>query len=444
VLSTKIVETATSVANISVSLEKARKDIEESLAANPGGTPSAEVLAAQDALKTAALDMLDVVLTQQTATNTVLTVQQNQNADTEQTVAATAQNVNNTARLIGSLTGTTLTPAQVTKVKEVLTTTVGTTASILTSLKKSLGLSFLANAITAETAITDVNAIVRQIEYAINNSLTLPGITPTSALLGDVRNVSSSALEILLGPVSKQLGHNFPYASNLDTQNKTRVYVSLLERIMGYTSIEISSGLVVNVGTAQAALVAAGMPASQALAVAQELTGFSNPAKLTVETSAGSETVSSILQTALGASDLSVDEATSVVNYTVDGKHYVALVGSIDVAYAALPKGTHIAADGSIIIITDDVVITLVSSSVDPLAFVAAVNSVGAGVFTSILRDNGAISLTDTSSSAVFSGTFSSDSVATGTSGSVAFEYPAGSPTDGDYSYVVTNADGSR
>lgn len=123
--------------------------------------------------------MLEVVLTQQTATNAVLTVQQTQNADTEQTVAATTQNVNNTARLIGSLTGTTLTPAQVTKVKEVLTTTVGTTADILAKLKTSLSLSFLANAITAETAITDVNAIVRQIEYAINNSLTLPGITPT-------------------------------------------------------------------------------------------------------------------------------------------------------------------------------------------------------------------------------------------------------------------------
>ena len=178
VLSTKIVETSTDVANISVSLEKARKDFEESLA-NPGGTPSEEVLAAQETLKTAALDMLEVVLTQQTATNAVLTVQQTQNADTEQTVAATTQNVNNTARLIGSLTGTTLTPAQVTKVKEVLTTTVGTTADILAKLKTSLSLSFLANAITAETAITDVNAIVRQIEYAINNSLTLPGITPT-------------------------------------------------------------------------------------------------------------------------------------------------------------------------------------------------------------------------------------------------------------------------
>jgi hypothetical protein len=440
VLSNKIVETATDVANIAVSLTAASAPL-------PVDATPAQIQAqaeAKEALKTAALNMLDVVLTQQTATKSVFEKQTSVQSNTDQTVAATTRNVNNTARLIVSLTGTILTPTQRTRVKEVLTTTLGTTASILAKFKPSVDPSLLANAITAETTITDVNAIVRQIEYAVNSSLSLDGITPTEALLGDVRNVSSSALEILLGPVSKQLGYNFPYASNLDTQNKTRVYVSVLERIMSYASIELSTGLVVDVAAAQAALEAAGMSTARAQATAQELTGFSNPAKLTVETSSGTVTVASILQTTLGASDLSVDDATGVVTYTVDGKRYIALVDSIDIAYAALPKGKHIAADGSVILVTDDVVITLVTSSVDPLAFVAGVNSVGSGVFTSILRNNGAVSLTDTTSSAVFSGIFSSDSVVPGSSGSVSFDYPVGQPTDGDYSYVVTNKDGSR
>ena len=100
---------------------------------------------------------------------------------------------------------------------------------------------------------------------------------------------------------------------------------------------------------------------------------------------------------------------------------------------------------GSAVIIEDGVAISVAPSPAEPIEFVAAIESVGEGEYTTTIRDNGAIALTDTLTGYVFNGTFSFDSIVSAEPvAETFFTFPEGNdPADPAYRFSVTFENGS-
>ena len=139
------------------------------------------------------------------------------------------------------------------------------------------------------------------------------------------------------------------------------------------------------------------------------------------------------------------DSTTGSIGFAFDSGAIEAFVTDVAIVPDSVPEGVFIRPDGSAVIIEDGVAISVAPSPAEPIEFVAAIESVGEGEYTTTIRDNGAIALTDTLTGYVFNATFSFDSIVSAEPvAETFFTFPQGNdPADPAYRFSVTFEDGS-
>ena len=187
------------------------------------------------------------------------------------------------------------------------------------------------------------------------------------------------------------------------------------------------------------------MNATNAASLSSNLEAFVNSDTFTANAGSGQTTLTTTLTSALAATNLTVDATTSRIRYTKGSATFAAFVKSVSPAPALLPDGQFMLADGSTLIIGNELAITLVPAPNDVIEFAEAIQLAGTGGFTTLVSANGSVSLTETASGAVFSSLMSSAALGTGTAASsTTFTAATGDPAASSYRFVVTYKDGTR
>lgn len=314
--------------------------------------------------------------------------------------------------------------------------------SLLTSF--SLVSAQSSTAITVDTLVTDFRVLIDDYESAVSNLLTIPDFTIESSLFSSVQGISQRVGRGLLASLGTELGLSITYTNDTAAKALLSSNVALLDRLLGVSAVNIGSGATLTSTTTQAALTTAGLSATDAANLTTNLATFVNPDTFTADTGTGQVTLTSVLTSALTADSLSVDATTSRVNYTKDSNTFAVFVKSVYPAPSILPEGQFILSDGSVLIIGDELAVTLVSAANDMVEFAEAIQLAGSGSFTTAASSNGHVSLNETASSVVFSSLFSSAALSSTTAASTtSFEAPSGDPAASSYRFVINYKDGT-
>ncbi len=304
------------------------------------------------------------------------------------------------------------------------------------------------NAISTNTsrAVERVSELLESVERLEESFLSFPGITLDNTTYGLLKDLSQAAIERTLNPLGAELGLTENYQSDAATQALLSSNPALLDRLLNLVGINVGAATSIDAAATTTSLSSAGLSSTAAAALAADLSAFTKADDLSFDSGTGDKSVADRLTSSLGLTSIDVSSITGVLGYTTDPTTaFAALVKEVLPAPAALPEGTFALADGSAVIIGDGVAIVLVTTSDSIDDFALAIETVGAGAFTTSVAPNGVVSLTETASGAIFSSLFSSDALVAGTGTSeTVFEAPSGDPALSTYLFVVQDKDGTR
>lgn len=351
-------------------------------------------------------------------------------------------------QLVLSFKNYTLDGPQRLNLKTALNSTFTDTDSFLASLRGKFG--FIStdaleshDAITLDTSIADISGIVEDLELTINAALEIPDFDIESETFVSMQNVSQSAAELLLAPVGTQLGLTIAYSSDSATAALLSSNTTLMDRLLDVAGINVGISTKVDATALETSLTAAGLSAASASSLSTSASAFVKADGLNIDSGSGVASVSTSLETALGATGLSVNGTTGLISLTLANEAYTVLLQGVFPAPALLPTGTHKLPDGSSLVVKNGLAYLLVPASADIVEFASAINSIGAGAFSTNLGANGNLTLLENASNIGFTASFSSGSISSSAAiSSTAFGAASGDPASSNYNFTVKYKDG--
>lgn len=222
---------------------------------------------------------------------------------------------------------------------------------------------------------------------------------------------------------------------------------SLLDAILDVAAVEVPSDIALDTTALLDNLEQQGFGQEAAGSLTEDLAEFVNPIGVNLEIGNGESinALDSMIESVDAESDfISVDELTGGLSVDLGDSEILINVSEVLVVPDSIPEGITELPDGSILSVASGVGVKMVPAPNDPIALAGLLSD---GVGNVSFNTNGGLTVDD--EDLTFSGTFGFESVAkTGTDsdpqGEPELQAPAeGDPTDPDYTYVVTYADGS-
>ena len=291
-------------------------------------------------------------------------------------------------------------------------------------------------------------AIMDSTSYVVNAVL---GVDAT--LEGDFKaateSLAESVLQKSLDDIAVALGRDRTAFTFTDTES-TRALLAetptLLDKVLEVTAISLTGTTQLDAAVTRSAITDAGISAEGAEALTADLNQFVIPPAFMLEIDGQAVSVLDLLNNAmLGFGAATVYNTIGTVEFGSDAGTIEAFVTAIAIVPDSVPEGVFITPDGSVLSIADGVVITLAPSPAVPIEFVAAIDFIGGGEFTTTILANGALTLTHIPTGVAFNATFAFDVISRGEPVAMtSFTAPEGNdPADPEYLFGVTFEEGS-
>ena len=338
------------------------------------------------------------------------------------------------ADVIDVLDDTTLSPALMNAVQATAQSTLAAVADLVAD--------------DAEPAATE--AILDSASALVNAVVVLD---PDTALAEDLKataqSLAESVLQKALDDIAAGLGQgdDVTFTDSASTQALLAENPTLLDEVLEVSAISLTGTTPLDTTATQSAIEEAGVSPAGAEALTADLNQFVIPTGVAIEIDDQANDVVDLLNDVLLDAGITAaaDSTTGSIGFAFDSGAIEAFVTDVAIVPDSVPEGVFIRPDGSAVIIEDGVAISVAPSPADPIEFVAAIESVGEGEYTTTIRDNGAIALTDTLTGYVFNATFSFDSIVSAEPvAETFFTFPQGNdPADPAYRFSVTFENGS-
>ena len=338
------------------------------------------------------------------------------------------------ADVIDVLDDTTLSPALMNAVQATAQSTLAAVADLVAD--------------DAEPAATE--AILDSASALVNAVVVLdPDTALTEDFKATAQSLAESVLQKALDDIAAGLGQgdDVTFTDSASTQALLAENPTLLDRVLEVSSISLTGTTPLDATATQSAIEEAGVSPAGAEALTADLNQFVIPTGVAIEIDDQANDVVALLNDVLLDAGITAaaDSTTGSIGFAFDSGAIEAFVTDVAIVPDSVPEGVFIRPDGSAVIIEDGVAISVAPSPAEPIEFVAAIESVGEGEYTTTIRDNGAIALTDTLTGYVFNGTFSFDSIVGAEPvAETFFTFPEGNdPADPAYRFSVTFENGS-
>ena len=338
------------------------------------------------------------------------------------------------ADVIDVLDDTTLSPALMNAVQATAQSTLAAVADLVAD--------------DAEPAATE--AILDSASALVNAVVVLD---PDTALTEDFKSTAQSLAESVLRKALDDIaaglgqGDDVTFTDTASTQALLAENPTLLDEVLEVSAISLTGTTPLDTTATQSAIEEAGVSPAGAEALTADLNQFVIPTGVAIEIDDQANDVVDLLNDVLLDAGITAaaDSTTGSIGFAFDSGAIEAFVTDVAIVPDSVPEGVFIRPDGSAVIIEDGVAISVAPSPADPIEFVAAIESVGEGEYTTTIRDNGAIALTDTLTGYVFNATFSFDSIVSAEPvAETFFTFPQGNdPADPAYRFSVTFENGS-
>ena len=338
------------------------------------------------------------------------------------------------ADVIDVLDDTTLSPALMNAVQATAQSTLAAVADLVAD--------------DAEPAATE--AILDSASALVNAVVVLD---PDTALAEDLKATAQSLAESVLRKALDDIaaglgqGDDVTFTDSASTQALLAENPTLLDEVLEVSAISLTGTTQLDATATQSAIEEAGVSPAGAEALTADLNQFVIPTGVAIEIDDQANDVVDLLNDVLLDAGITAaaDSTTGSIGFAFDSGAIEAFVTDVAIVPDSVPEGVFIRPDGSAVIIEDGVAISVAPSPAEPIEFVAAIESVGEGEYTTTIRDNGAIALTDTLTGYVFNGTFSFDSIVSEEPvAETFFTFPQGNdPADPAYRFSVTFENGS-
>ena len=340
------------------------------------------------------------------------------------------------ADVIDVLDDTTLSPALMNAVQATAQSTLATVADLVAD--------------DAEPAATE--AILDSASALVNAIVVLD---PDTALAEDLKATAQSLAESVLRKALDDIaaglgqGDDVTFTDSASTQALLAENPTLLDEVLEVSAISLTGTTPLDATATQSAIEEAGVSPAGAEALTADLNQFVIPTGVAIEIDDQANDVVDLLNDVLLDAGITAaaDSTTGSIGFAFDSGAIEAFVTDVAIVPDSVPEGVFIKPDGSAVIIEDGVAITLAPSPAELIEFVAAIESVGEGEYTTTIRDNGAIALTNTLTGYVFNATFSFDSIVSAEPvAETRFRLPeeGNDPADPEeYQFSVTFEDGS-
>ena len=342
--------------------------------------------------------------------------------------------INGIADVIDVLDDTTLSPALMNAVQATAQSTLAAVADLVAD--------------DAEPAATE--AILDSASALVNAIVVLD---PDTALAEDLKataqSLAESVLQKALDDIAAGLGQgdDVTFTDSASTQALLAENPTLLDEVLEVSAISLTGTTPLDATATQSAIEEAGVSPAGAEALTADLNQFVIPTGVAIEIDDQANDVVDLLNDVLLDAGITAaaDSTTGSIGFAFDSGAIEAFVTDVAIVPDSVPEGVFIKPDGSAVIIEDGVAISVAPSPAELIEFVAAIESVGEGEYTTTIRDNGAIALTDTLTGYVFNGTFSFDSIVSAEPvAETFFTFPQGNdPADPAYRFSVTFENGS-
>ena len=278
-------------------------------------------------------------------------------------------------------------------------------------------------------------------------------LDPDTALAEDLKataqSLAESVLQKALDDIAAGLGQgdDVTFTDSASTQALLAENPTLLDEVLEVSAISLTGTTPLDATATQSAIEEAGVSPAGAEALTADLNQFVIPTGVAIEIDDQANDVVALLNDVLLDAGITAaaDSTTGSIEFAFDSGAIEAFVTDVAIVPDSVPEGVFIKPDGSAVIIEDGVAISVAPSPAELIEFVAAIESVGEGEYTTTIRDNGAIALTDTLTGYVFNGTFSFDSIVSEEPvAETFFTFPEGNdPADPAYRFSVTFENGS-
>ena len=338
------------------------------------------------------------------------------------------------ADVIDVLDDTTLSPALMNAVQATAQSTLAAVADLVAD--------------DAEPAATE--AILDSASALVNAVVVLD---PDTALAEDLKataqSLAESVLQKALDDIAAGLGQgdDVTFTDTASTQALLAENPTLLDEVLEVSAISLTGTTPLDTTATQSAIEEAGVSPAGAEALTTDLNQFVIPTGVAIEIDDQANDVVALLNDVLLDAGITAaaDSTIGSIGFAFDSGAIEAFVTDVAIVPDSVPEGVFIKPDGSAVIIEDGVAITLAPSPAELIEFVAAIESVGEGEYTTTIRDNGAIALTNTLTGYVFNATFSFDSIVSAEPvAETRFMFPQGNdPADPAYRFSVTFENGS-
>ena len=338
------------------------------------------------------------------------------------------------ADVIDVLDDTTLSPALMNAVQATAQSTLAAVADLVAD--------------DAEPAATE--AILDSASALVNAVVVLD---PDTALAEDLKATAQSLAESVLRKALDDIaaglgqGDDVTFTDSASTQALLAENPTLLDEVLEVSAISLTGTTPLDATATQSAIEEAGVSPAGAEALTADLNQFVIPTGVAIEIDDQANDVVALLNNVLLDAGITAaaDSTTGSIGFAFDSGAIEAFVTDVAIVPDSVPEGVFIRPDGSAVIIEDGVAISVAPSPAELIEFVAAIESVGEGEYTTTIRDNGAIALTDTLTGYVFNGTFSFDSIVSAEPvAETFFTFPQGNdPADPAYRFSVTFENGS-
>ena len=338
------------------------------------------------------------------------------------------------ADVIDVLDDTTLSPALMNAVQATAQSTLAAVADLVAD--------------DAEPAATE--AILDSASALVNAVVVLdPDTALTEDFKATVQSLAESVLRKALDDIAAGLGQgdDVTFTDSASTQALLAENPTLLDEVLEVSAISLTGTTPLDATATQSAIEEAGVSPAGAEALTTDLNQFVIPTGVAIEIDDQANDVVALLNDVLLDAGITAaaDSTTGSIGFAFDSGAIEAFVTDVAIVPDSVPEGVFIKPDGSAVIIEDGVAISVTPSPAELIEFVAAIESVGEGEYTTTIRDNGAIALTDTLTGYVFNGTFSFDSIVSAEPvAETFFTFPQGNdPADPAYRFSVTFENGS-
>ena len=338
------------------------------------------------------------------------------------------------ADVIDVLDDTTLSPALMNAVQATAQSTLAAVADLVAD--------------DAEPAATE--AILDSASALVNAVVVLdPDTALTEDFKATAQSLAESVLRKALDDIAAGLGQgdDVTFTDSASTQALLAENPTLLDEVLEVSAISLTGTTPLDATATQSAIEEAGVSPAGAEALTADLNQFVIPTGVAIEIDDQANDVVALLNDVLLDAGITAaaDSTTGSIGFAFDSGAIEAFVTDVAIVPDSVPEGVFIKPDGSAVIIEDGVAISVAPSPAELIEFVAAIESLPGGEYTTTIRDNGAIALTDTLTGYVFNATFSFDSIVSAEPvAETRFMFPQGNdPADPAYRFSVTFENGS-